>query len=153
MRILVRLVQVLHAHTYTRKAPHKYDLEQRLNDSATSTASSEHHTFYAHIPPRQEVCLSEWHVPTESSSKLPSSESGKLSASPGASTYTTGTTTSTNSGIVATRTKSGSFSANNSNSEANLNTPLNLLNHAVWDGGSNTGKNSQGMSSDHSSRS
>ena len=137
---------------FTRKALHKYDLEQRPNDTATSTDSGEHHTSYAHIPPRQ-VRLNEWHVPTESSSKLPSSESDEPPALPGSPIYTTGTITSMNSGIVATRTKSGSFSANNSNSEANLNTPLNLLNHAVRDGGSNTGKNSQGMSSDHSSRS
>ena len=34
----------------TRKGPHKFNLEQGLNDSATSTASpSEHRTFYAHI--------------------------------------------------------------------------------------------------------
>ena len=33
MRILARLV--LHAHTHTRKAPHKFNLEQRLNDSVT----------------------------------------------------------------------------------------------------------------------
>ena len=40
--------QVLHTHT--RKDPHKLNLEQRLNDSVTSTASGEHRTFYAHIP-------------------------------------------------------------------------------------------------------
>ena len=116
MRILARLVQVLHAHTYTRKALHKFNLEQHLNDSATSTASGEHRTFYAHIPPlAHEVCLNEWHVPTESSSKFASSESDKLSAPPGAPKYTTGTITSTwptNFGMVTTRTERGSFSAN-----------------------------------------
>ena len=153
MRNFARLVQDVHAHAYTRKAPHKYDLKQCPNDSATSTASGEYHSFYAHIPPRQEVCLNKWHVPAEFSSKLPFSESDKLSAPPGAPTYTTGTITSTNSGIVLTRTKSGSFSPNNPNCESNLNTSLNRLNHTVRDGGSDAGKKSQGMSFNHSSRS
>ena len=40
VRTLARLV--LHAHTHTRKAPHKFDLEQHLNDSVTpKLASSE----------------------------------------------------------------------------------------------------------------
>ena len=48
-----------HSHTHTRKAPHKFSFKQRRNDAAMSTASGEHHTFYTHILPRQEVCLNE----------------------------------------------------------------------------------------------
>ena len=52
MRILARLVHVLHVRTQTRKGPDKLKLEQRLNDSAVSTASpGKHLTFYPNIPP------------------------------------------------------------------------------------------------------
>jgi hypothetical protein len=96
-------------------------LEQRLNDS---TASGEHRTFYFHFSiSRNEVCLNEWHVRTECSSTLASCE---FAAPP---IYTTGMITPTwptNPGL---------------NFESNLNTPLNLLNHAVRDGGLNAGTN------------
>ena len=50
VRILACLVQFHRAYTHTRKGTRMFNLEQRLNDSATSTASpGEHHTFYAHI--------------------------------------------------------------------------------------------------------
>ena len=52
MRILARLVQILHVHTLTREGPAKLKLEQRLNDSGVSTASpGEHLTFYPNISP------------------------------------------------------------------------------------------------------
>ena len=130
MRTLAHLVKVLHAYTHTRKAPHKFDLEQRLNNSATSTASGEHRTFILtfHLSTRS---LSERMVPTESSSNL--------STPPGAPIYTTGRT---NFGIVTTGTKRGSLSANNPHFESDLNTSLNILNYAVRGGGLNAGENS-----------
>lgn len=39
MRIIARLVEVLHVYTHTRVGPAKLRLEQRLNDSGVSTAS------------------------------------------------------------------------------------------------------------------
>ena len=50
--ILAHLVQILHAHAHTREAPYKFNLEQRLNDAVTSTASGEHRTFYFHLSTR-----------------------------------------------------------------------------------------------------
>ena len=107
MRTLARLA--LHAHAHTRKAPHKFNLEQRLNDSVTP--------------------------------KLASSESDKLSGDP---IYTTGTITSTwptNFGIL-TKTKHGSFLANNANFEPNYKQRVSSDNT----GGSGSSV-SQGMSS------
>jgi hypothetical protein len=57
VRILAPLVQV-----HTRKGPDKLKLEQRLNDSAASTASpGDHLTFYPNIPLIGP--MSEGHVP------------------------------------------------------------------------------------------
>ncbi|KIJ92684.1 hypothetical protein K443DRAFT_13420 [Laccaria amethystina LaAM-08-1] len=120
-----------------------FNLEQRLNNSATSTTSPDDH-HRTNSTPRYispEACLKEWHIPTESSSSLTSSEPNKLS--PGAPIHITGTMASTrptNLGLT-TRTEHGSFSENNPNFDSNLNTPLNL-NYVVRDEGLNAGTNS-----------
>lgn len=83
----------------------------------------------------------------EFSTKVRPSDSDKFSAPPASPIYTTGTITSTgltNFGITTICAKHGSFSANNSNSQSSLNTPLNL-NHAVGDGSLNTETNSMSV--------
>ena len=112
MRSLIRVVKVLRINSHPRKVAHKFNLEQRLNDSPTSTASpGEYRTFFSLLDMKS--------VPTEFSSKLTSYESDKLSAPPGAPIYTTGAIT-LNFDIATTRTTHKSFSANNPNLESNL---------------------------------
>ena len=97
------------------------------------------------------VCLNEWHAPTESASKLASSEFDELSAPPGAPIYTTGTTTSTWPTIVTTRTKRRSFSANNPNFESKLKQRVSFDNTGGSGSLATTRSVSQGMSSNLSS--
>jgi hypothetical protein len=116
VRFLSWLVQVFHAHTHTRTVLDKFNLERRLNNSATSTNSPDDH-HRTNSTPRYtspEACLKATDI-----------------------TGTMASTQPTNFGL-ATRTKRGSFSENNPNFESNLNTP----NYVVGDGGLNAGTNS-----------